>query len=240
MPAAGAGSRLNADQPKPLVPIAGRPMLEHVVSLYTPHVDRIVIVANPSAIDAMQAWRGARDYISIAQQPSPTGMLDAVLIGAESATRWDPREVWISWADQVGVLPATLTALTALTAQTPPPPLVFPTVHRSDPYIHFERDAEGRIVRLLQRREDDRMPREGESDIGVFALRGMTAKRELLEFAGLDVRGGATGERNFLPFIPWLAARATVVTFPCSDWREAIGVNTRDEQRLMEQWLQTR
>ena len=49
-----------------------------------------------------------------------------------------------------------------------------------------------------------------------------------------------TGERNFLPFIPWIAARAPVVTFPCTDEREAIGVNTPEELALVEEYLKER
>jgi CTP:molybdopterin cytidylyltransferase MocA len=149
-------------------------MLEHVVELHLPHVDHVVVVVNPSAVDAMEAWRGGRAHISFTTQASPTGMLDAILVGAKAVRRWAPHEIWISWADQVGVLPATLRRLVSLTALVPPPPLVFPTVRRPTPYIHFDRDGSGRIARLLQRREGDAMPAEGESDIGIFALGAAT------------------------------------------------------------------
>src|ERR1044072_638042 len=48
VPAAGAGSRLGGALPKILVPVAGRPMIDHLVTLYRPFAETIVVVAHPS------------------------------------------------------------------------------------------------------------------------------------------------------------------------------------------------
>ena len=84
------------------------------------------------------------------------------------------------------------------------------------------------------------MPAEGESDMGLFSLSRQAFERDLRAYARELTRGAATGERNFLPFIPWLAARDTVVTFPCTDPMEAVGVNTPDELQAVETWLRSR
>ena len=52
--------------------------------------------------------------------------------------------------------------------------------------------------------------------------------------------GRGTGERNFLPFIPWLAGRKPVVTFPCTDPMEALGINTPEDLQQVEAWLRSR
>jgi len=49
--------------------------------------------------------------------------------------------------------------------------------------------------------------------------------------------GRATGERNFLPFIPWIARTETVTTFAAHDPMEAVGVNTPDELVKVERYL---
>src|SRR6266545_4141881 len=72
------------------------------------------------------------------------------------------------------------------------------------------------------------------------SLHPFRAGCELPDYARNVERGRGTGERNFLPFIPWLAQRARVATFPCTDPREAIGINTPEELRRMEEWMVTR
>jgi hypothetical protein len=84
------------------------------------------------------------------------------------------------------------------------------------------------------------MPEEGESDMGLFAMPRATFEQELQDYARDVPRGLATGERNFLPFVPWLAQRKAVATLPCTDPMEAIGINTPDELRQVEAWLRTR
>ena len=240
IPAAGRGSRLGAAKPKPLVEVNGRPMLDRLADLYRPFVDHILVVAHPSFAAHIVTWGRRRGCVSVAEQLAPTGMLDAVLLAGTAVRERQPDAVWITWADQVGVLPATVQRLADAGAGAAPPALALPTVKRRSPYTHFERDAAGRLARFLQRREGDSMPETGESDMGLFALTRDAFERDLQEYATQVPPGSSTGERNFVPFVPWLAQRKTVVTFPCTDPREAVGINTPEELREIEAWLRAR
>ena len=240
IPAAGLGTRLRSTLPKALVRVNGRPMVDHLLDLYAPHVEYTVIVAHPSFARDVEAWADEAGCCEVVCQPSPTGMLDAILLADSAVSRLRPDSIWITWCDQVGVLPPTIERLALVSADEPPPALALPTVRRVQPYIHFARDADGRITGVLHRREGDEMPDEGESDMGVFAISREAFVRDLHEYASIAEPGRATGERNFLPFIPWLASRARVVTFPCTDPMEAIGINTPEELRDVEQWLRER
>jgi bifunctional UDP-N-acetylglucosamine pyrophosphorylase / glucosamine-1-phosphate N-acetyltransferase len=240
IPAAGLGTRLQSSRPKALVPVNGRPMLDHLVDLYSEYVEYTVVVAHPSFAADVEAWADEAGYSEVVQQPSPTGMLDAILLATPAVARLRPDSIWITWCDQVGVLPATVERLVEATSAEPPPALAFPTVRRKHPYIHFTRDASGRIADVLHRREGDRMPEEGESDMGLFALSRSAFDRELHQYASEVVPGRSTGERNFLPFIVWLASRAPVITFACTDPMEAVGINTPEDLQQVEAWLQRR
>lgn len=81
------------------------------------------------------------------------------------------------------------------------------------------------------------MPATGESDMGLFAMSASAYRGQLPEYARELEVGSATGERNFLPFIPWLARTDRVVSFPCEDPMEAVGINTPEELALVEEYF---
>jgi bifunctional N-acetylglucosamine-1-phosphate-uridyltransferase/glucosamine-1-phosphate-acetyltransferase GlmU-like protein len=229
VPAAGRGSRLGSALPKVVVPVNGRAMIDYILARYSSLVDRFVIVVSPEALAIVRSHCLATGFpIELAIQESPTGMLDAILVPARSQALKSADQVWITWCDQIAVSQATAERLAKMLDQSSAE-LAMPTLTGINPYIHFERDTEGRITRVLQRREGDPMPEVGESDIGLFGLSG-TAYRDLLpRFAETAPVGTSTRERNFLPFIPWLAAQGPIQTFPAVDPMEAIGINTVED-----------
>ena len=243
IPAAGIGSRLGADVPKVLVPVAGMTMLEHLLNLYRASVDHIVLIVSPAfEASIRQRVMGSvdTDRISFVQQSQPTGMLDAILLGSAVAQRVEPSSVWIAWCDQIAVHPRTIERIAERTVASSHDAMVMPTVVQKPPYIHLARDPNGRIVGVLHRREGDAMPESGESDIGLFALSPTTYFDRLPAYAQEVEVGRTTGERNFLPFIPWLARTETVTTFPAEDPMEAVGINTPQDLAVVEQYLLSR
>ena len=238
VPAAGLGTRLGASVAKALVPVNGRPMLDYLRALYAPYVAETVVIAHPSFAGEIRRWADAAGRTSVIEQQTPTGMLDAILLAAPAVARCAPASVWITWCDQVGVLPETVARLARESDGAPA--LAMPTVRREHPYIHLERDAEGRVVRVLQRREGDGMPADGESDMGLFSLARETFERDLQAYAEAPAIGASTGERLFLPFAAWLARTRRIVTFPCTDPMEAVGINTSDDLHAVEAWLEAR
>jgi bifunctional UDP-N-acetylglucosamine pyrophosphorylase/glucosamine-1-phosphate N-acetyltransferase len=240
IPAAGLGSRLGASLPKVLVRVAGEPMLDRLLALYRASVDHVVVVVNPAFAALVRSHverRGDAARVECVVQPSPTGMLDAILLGSPTATRLDASSIWVTWCDQVAVHPSTIARLADLTSSNSRDALVMPTVRQEPPYIHLERDSTGRIVRVLHRREGDVMPATGESDMGLFGFSRKCYLDSLPAYArGVEI-GRATGERNFLPFVPWIARTETVTTFAAHDPMEAVGVNTPDDLVKVERYL---
>jgi bifunctional N-acetylglucosamine-1-phosphate-uridyltransferase/glucosamine-1-phosphate-acetyltransferase GlmU-like protein len=215
-------------------------MIDHLLDLYEPLVDRVVLVVAPDARESVERhMRGRLAPVHFALQDHPTGMLDAILAAQGGVLETSPAEVWVTWCDQVAVSWETVDELARRIA-TGRAAFVFPTHTGPAPYIHFDRDAEGRLVGVRQRREGDDMPEAGESDIGLFAMTGRTYLQSLPDFARGAGASRRTGERNFLPFIPWLAASETVETFPCREAIEAVGVNTPEDLAAVAAHLRSR
>lgn len=237
VPAAGAGTRLKRSTPKFLVEVAGRPMVHHLLELYAPYTSAVILVVAPTAV--AEAHAVLRDCAStpfdVCVQAYPTGMLDALLQATAAVRARGASRVWVTWCDQVGIRPATLDRLADAPNQQAA--LALPTACVRHPYIHFERDATGRICAVRQRREGDTMPPVGETDAGLFSLSQRAFIDAMPEYARGVAPGTGTGERNLLPFVPWLAARAEVRTFECEDPMEALGINTPEDLSAMERWL---
>lgn len=232
--AAGKGRRLCTSGPKVLYPVNGRPMLCYLTDLYLPFSEQLIVVVHPSALEAVQSYchpLGAR--IQIAVQETPMGMLDAVLAASAAVAASAVQQVWVTWCDQIAICRATLHRLVDLMESCPLNGLVIPTVRRTAPYIHLVRDARCRIVGALQRREGDSMPSEGESDIGLFGLTRDAYLRLLPEYALSCGTGRMSCERNFIPFIPWAAARTAVRTFDAGDAMQSVGVNEPRDAELL-------
>jgi len=238
VPAAGQGSRLGAAIPKVLFPVKGRPMLDHLFDLYASVVDGFAVVLDPSTRKSVQRHCEGRDLrIEYAVQREPTGMLDAVLTPSRWVERHGASQVWITWCDQIAVHPETVSRLAALATHHDKAAIVLPTIMKNHPYVHLVRDRRGGIAEVRHRREHDTMPPVGENDLGLFSLSRSAYLRLLPAFAAQAQRSTSTGERNFLPFLAWVSGRAEVRTFSGRDETEAVGINTVDDLKQVEQYL---
>ncbi len=237
IPAAGRGSRLGFHRPKILYPVAGRPILDWLLDGIEPHCASLVFVLSPegAAEVAAELDRRVPGRYQIAIQPTPTGMGDAVSIGLEHVRT---EHVAVVWGDQVALRPRSVAVTLALHQGPLDAGLTCPTVLRSQPYIHLERDGAGAITGLRQAREGDTMPPEGESDTGFFcfrteALRGWL--RQLRHDAAAP--GRRTGEFNLLPVIPLAARQGRVLTPRHMRVEETVGVNSAGDAGLVEDFL---
>jgi molybdopterin-guanine dinucleotide biosynthesis protein A len=238
VPAAGRGSRLGVEGPKALVNVAGRPMLDHLLQRYRPFVDRVVVVVAPSALEAFSSFTAKHAVpVDLIVQPEPTGMLDAITVASSLVSAYGPDRVTVTWCDQIAVTSSTVERLARHVRSSPSAALVFPTLEVYRPYIHFDRDDRGQIIAVRQRREGDRMPNRGETDMGLFDLSLDAYLVKLPVFASGATASTGTGERNFLPFIPWLAARAQVEAIPGTAIIETVGINTPEELAAVEAHL---
>jgi len=233
IPAAGRGTRLGFDQPKILYPVAGRTILEWLARLLEPVCARVIVVASPEGAPSIsrhlnQLLPGQGE---VAVQAEPRGMADAI---QSALPRLGTAHALIVWGDQAALKPESLDVGARLHENAAPLATV-PTVMRDLPYIHFERDSNNRVIRVLQAREGDTMPARGESDCGVFFFRSIALRRLLAELQRAGAGAGRqTGEFNFLPVLP-LAARlpGSLLTPRIMTEEESIGVNSRQDAEIL-------
>jgi len=102
--AAGLGTRMKSALPKALHPIAGRPMLQHLIASCTEVFDRVVVVAGPG----MEALARAAAPHPVVVQAERLGTAHAALQAAE---QFGDGDVAVLYADNPLIRPATLRRL---------------------------------------------------------------------------------------------------------------------------------
>lgn len=238
IPAAGLGSRLQTSLPKAIFPVNEKCMIDYLFELYSHLIDLFLVVLHPSFAKAVINHCSTYSFnIEYEFQERPTGMLDAILAPKNKIQTYQPESIWITWCDQIAVHPKTVNTLANIQNNNPDTALIFPTSKMANPYIHFERNDINEIMGVLQKREGNEMPETGESDMGLFCLSYECYSNMLVEFSNDVEKGTATQERNFLTFIPWLQGKAKVYTFPGHDKYESLGINTREDLYIVENYL---
>lgn len=231
IPAAGRGSRLGHAGPKVLVPLGpGATVWSHLHARLAPHVDHVHVVLSPEGrapfVRGLAETRDTRD-VSTSVQETPTGMGDAIFGARDAFAAYD--DVLIVWGDQAGLAEDTVRCTLAAHRAVAGPRLTIPLVTLRDPYVAYQVE-DGRLARVLESREGDDCGARGRSDVGVFCAStpGLAAAWDV--YAREAPPGRATGERNFLPFLPFLVARGFAFTaVDVRDPDEARGLNTAED-----------
>ena len=235
IPAAGRGSRLGFGKPKILFEIAGRTILDRLAALLRPVCRRFVFVLSPDGAAEVEPVlaRLLPGQYDIAMQKQPLGMADAIASGLPLVTT---RNVLIIWGDQVAIRPSSIEFCVRVHQGPVQPQATCPTLLRANPYIHFERDHEGRLRRILQAREGDRMPESGESDSGLFLFQTASLRRHLARLlASADAAGAKTGELNFLPIFPIIDQHpGSLICLRVMTEAESVGVNSIADAEYLE------
>lgn len=224
IPAAGRGTRLGARLPKILTPLSGDRTIWSILQVkLSPLVDHIHVTLSP---DGAAVFPHQPAAVSISIQPEPLGMGDAVFRGHDVWSRFD--SVLVIWGDQVFVSSDTLSR--AIAALNPAPRhAVLPVTRLETPYVEY-RFEDGRLTRVLQSREGDTCAARGYGDVGTFLLNTQELRSAWEAYLPVSERGVATGEINFLPFLPFLSARGwSILPLEIADGIEARGINTPED-----------
>lgn len=235
IPAAGKGTRLGFEKAKILYPILGRTILDRLIDLLDPFCQHFFFVLSPWA---------AKDVLPVLEKRLP-GKFSAPIIensrgNADSLFQAVPKittpYTLVIWGDQVTVSPETIRTVQKLHQSVKDARLTLPLVERPNPYVHYASGEEGRLVRVLERREGAEMPTLGESDCGVFAFDTQRLQEVFQKQSEQRIETSpSTGEWSLLPMLPLFEdGKESVNAYRLESIEETYGVNDIQEAELSE------
>jgi bifunctional UDP-N-acetylglucosamine pyrophosphorylase/glucosamine-1-phosphate N-acetyltransferase len=236
--AAGQGTRMRSDLHKVLHPLAGKPMLMHLLdTVDTLDAERRVVVVGKGREQLESALRGHQLTLALQEEQKGTG--HAVAQAAEALAGFDGT-VLVLYGDTPCVEASTLAAMRNRLEAEDRPAVVVLASCPDDPaaygrVILGQGDTITRMVEYKDASADERAVRLCNS--------GMMAVAATDLFRWLDKVGNdnAAGE-YYLPDIVMVAAAEGrhSVAVECAPWQTA-GINSRSELALVErQWQQRR
>ena len=233
--AAGQGTRMKSRTPKVLHPLAGRPLLQHVINLArTLEANPIVIVVGREG-EAVGLKMEADDLVFVTQEPQ-LGTGHAVMC-AGSVLQDYGGDFLILYGDTPLLRERTLqglvehhrskgVSLTALVAQTPNPPS----------YGRVLRDSHGGVLRVVEERDATEEERRiQEVNVGTYCA----IPQALFKALKTVDRNNTQGEYYLTDAVAALAPGG-VETFEAQSLDEILGINDRIDLAKAEEILQRR
>jgi len=228
--AAGLGTRMKSTLPKAMHPIAGRPMLQHLIASCTAVFDRIVVVAGPG-MDAVE--RAAAPHPVVVQ----TERLGTAHAALQAAAQFGDGDVAVLYADNPLIRPGTLQMLLER-RRTPGVALALLAMRPADP---------GRYGRVLV--EDETVERivewadatAAEREVGLCNAGVLCAPAaDLLRWLS-QVQPSAKGEFYLTDCVRLARREGRRVAAVEAAWDELRGVNSRAElaeaEATVQGWL---
>jgi bifunctional UDP-N-acetylglucosamine pyrophosphorylase/glucosamine-1-phosphate N-acetyltransferase len=237
--AAGQGRRMRSALPKVLHPVAGRPMLAHVIDTArtvardcaTPA--RVTVVVGHGAEQVRQNLSDRGDLHFVLQQPQ-LGTGHAVMRAADHLV--DGEVTLVLYGDVPLVRAATLDGLVRAARDG----VGVLTVELDDPagYGRIERDAAGQVKRIVEDRDASAAQRAiREVNTGILVAPTARLKAWLARLSN----DNAQGEYYLTDVIAQAVADGVpVAAVRCADAQEMLGVNSRADLAQVERIAQRR
>jgi bifunctional UDP-N-acetylglucosamine pyrophosphorylase/glucosamine-1-phosphate N-acetyltransferase len=233
--AAGKGTRMKSELPKVLHPLAGQPMIGHVLdTLQRLPIDRTVVIVGPG----MAAVASAAAPNTCVVQEAQLGTGHAVKMAREALAGFIG-DILIVYADTPLVTAATLERLLAARGHPPGPAIVVLGMRLQDGggYGRLVRDPQGRLERIVEARDAT----EAERKINLCHSGLMVADGALL-FQLLDGLNNANAKKEY--YLTDVVKLARAGGFACAvvegHAAELVGINSRAELAVAENVLQNR
>jgi bifunctional UDP-N-acetylglucosamine pyrophosphorylase/glucosamine-1-phosphate N-acetyltransferase len=249
--AAGKGTRMRSAQPKVLHPLAGLPLLAHVLNaieaipsasafaplatLISPH--RPVVVIGYAA-DQVQAVIGDRCYYALQSEQLGTGHAVLAARAAVDALTPPPRTVLVCYGD-TPLISSEVLARVLATHLTTEATLTFLTAISEQPsdFGRVVRDASGQVVEIVElKRATEEQKRIKEVNSGVYCFERAWLWSVLPQLAP----NPASGEYYLTDLVAIAHAQGRRIATVSGSFDETVGVNDRVQLAAVEQVLRRR
>ncbi len=229
--AAGGGTRMHSNLPKVLHPLAGRPMIDHVIATLEQLGVTDLVVVTGSGADQVEAALDGR--VATVRQEPQRGTADAVRVGL-AAIAAGARRVLVTMGDVPLVSSSLLGSLAAATAQDAVVSLLSARMPDPTGYGRIERDADGSLRAIVE---------EADADAATRAIDEVNAGTYCFDAAWLRDNLGrvpvsASGELYLTDMVEIaIADGLRVAVVQATQPELALGINDRVGLAAAERWL---
>ncbi len=233
--AAGLGTRMQSATPKVLHPLAGRPMLSHLLeTLESLDLDPVVVVAG-QGMDAVA--EAAKPHMTVVQEPA-LGTGHAVLAAKDALDGFEGDVLVLYGADPL-ITPETISRMLDARRQDPSPAVVVLGFEAGDPgtYGRLVMAPDGGLEAIVEAK--DATPEQLEISLcnsGIMAIDGAHLWR-LLERIGND---NAKGEYYLTDIVALARKEGLGVSVIVGEEAELMGIDSRADLACAEAAVQNR
>jgi len=235
--AAGKGTRMRSPLAKVLHPLAGRPLLTHVLDIALALAPQRLVVVVGHQAEAVRQVCAPYGVTCVLQEPQlGTGHAVAQV---EPVLADFPGDVLVLYGDVPLLRPATARALwDAHRLQQATVTVLTAFLEQPTGYGRILRDAQGRITRIVEERDaSDAEKAVHEINSGVYCLQAPFLFPALRRVG----RQNAQGEQYLTDVVAVaVAEHYRVATLTVADAQEILGVNTHADLAYLETLLQQR
>lgn len=227
--AAGKGTRLGIDTPKPLFEVKGKPILEIILEKFKFPIQKTILVVSKEGREFFEKFvRNLSDKpnfrewnFEIVVQELLNGTVGAVEIGLNKSTE---NNLFVVWGDHIGISQKLVEKMRLNFENKGDVSMILPTVRRSNPYVNFKR-VDNKIVEFQELKNLKIKLDYGENDCGCFLF----DKDSLINSIEIFNKKNASKfeEHNFLEVFPYLEQQKNgIYTQVETDLDLTLGINT--------------
>lgn len=238
--AAGKGTRMKSDIPKPLIPIAGKPMIEHLLeSVRASGVDEKPVVVVGAWSEAMfRAQLG--DSVDYAVQTEQLGTGHAVLAARDVVG--DAESILVLYGDHPFIRPDVIRGI-AMEREAFPEAIVMLTAIVPDFVDDFSifqrwarilRDENGEVIGIREAKDCSAEELDiTEVNPGIYAFGASWAWEHLEKISN----NNASGEYYLTTLIDLASLEGTSIVTASADPLEVVGINSPEELARAEKFM---